>query len=76
MESTIRQISRSAYPVIGPEGAHDYLEDFYGNLQEVQSGRKNPDEVAKHMMSGSYAALGKTRMVERNINQFLTGRRY
>jgi len=26
------------------------------------------------MQSGAYAKLGKTRMVERNINQFLTGR--
>jgi glyoxylase-like metal-dependent hydrolase (beta-lactamase superfamily II) len=53
---------------------HDYLEDFYGNLEEIKSGRKSRDEVAKHMLSGSYTGLGKTRMVERNINQFLTGR--
>jgi len=53
---------------------HDYLEDFYGNLEEIKSGRKSRDEVAKHMLSGAYAGLGKTRMVERNINQFLTGR--
>jgi hypothetical protein len=26
------------------------------------------------MQSGAYANLGKTRMVERNINQFLTGK--
>jgi hypothetical protein len=26
------------------------------------------------MQSGHYAGLGKTRMVERNIEQFLTGR--
>ena len=55
---------------------HDYLEDFYGNLEEMKSGRKNRDEVVKHMQSGHYARLGKTRMVERNINQFLTGRWY
>jgi cyclase len=55
---------------------YDYLEDFHGNLQEIKSGRKSRGEVAKHMLSGSYAALGKTRMVERNINQFLTGRWY
>ncbi len=53
---------------------HDYLEDFYGNLEEIKSGHKSRDEVAKHMLSGAYAGLGKTRMVERNINQFLTGR--
>jgi hypothetical protein len=29
---------------------------------------------AEHMQSGAYAALGKSRMVERNINHFLTGR--
>jgi len=53
---------------------YDYLEDFHGNLQEIKSGRKSRDDVAKHMQSGAYAALGKTRMVERNINQFLTGK--
>ena len=53
---------------------HDYLEDFYGNLGEIESGRKSREEVAKHMLGGRYSALGKTRMVERNINQFLTGK--
>jgi glyoxylase-like metal-dependent hydrolase (beta-lactamase superfamily II) len=55
---------------------YDYLEDFHGNLQEIKSGRKSRDDVAKHMLSGTYGVLGKTRMVERNINQFLTGRRF
>jgi cyclase len=55
---------------------HDYLEDFYGNIQEIKSGRKSKEEIIKHMQSGAYAALGKTRMVERNINQFLTGKWY
>jgi len=55
---------------------YDYLEDFHGNLQEIKSGRKSRDDVARHMQSGAYAPLGKTRMVERNINQFLTGRWY
>jgi cyclase len=55
---------------------YDYLEDFYGNLQEIKSGRKSREEVAKHMLSGAYAPLLKTRMVERNITQFLTGRWY
>ena len=52
---------------------HDYLEDFYGNLEEIRSGRKSREDVAQHMLAGNYAGLGKTRMVERNINQFLTG---
>jgi len=53
---------------------HDYLEDFYGQLKEINSGRKSEAEVAEHMQSGAYAALGKNRMVQRNINHFLTGR--
>jgi len=55
---------------------YDYLEDFHGNLQEIKSGRKSRDDVARHMQSGAYAPLGKTRMIERNINQFLTGKWY
>jgi glyoxylase-like metal-dependent hydrolase (beta-lactamase superfamily II) len=55
---------------------YDYLEDFYGHMQEVKSGKRSPDDVASHMLSGPYASLGKTRMVERNINHFLTGRWY
>ena len=55
---------------------YDYLEDFHGHLLEIKSGRKSADEVAAHMMSGAYSVLGKTRMVQRNINQFLTGKRY
>ena len=53
---------------------HDYLEDFYGHLLEIKAGRETSDLVAQHMLSGPYASLGKTRMVERNINQFLTGK--
>jgi glyoxylase-like metal-dependent hydrolase (beta-lactamase superfamily II) len=53
---------------------YDYLEDFYGHLQEIKAGRENSDLVAQHMVSGAYASLGKTRMVQRNIDQFLTGR--
>lgn len=52
----------------------DYLEDFNGQLAEISAGRKSRAEVARHMQSGGYAALGKTRMVERNIDQFLTGK--
>jgi len=53
---------------------HDYLEDFYGHLQEIKAGSKSTDEVAKHMLGGAYASFGKTRMVQRNINHYLTGR--
>jgi len=55
---------------------HDYLEDFYGHLMEIDSGRKSRAEVMQHMQGGVYASLGKTRMVERNIDQFLTGKWY
>ena len=55
---------------------YDYLEDFYAHLQEIKSGRKSAQDVAEYMRSGVYASLGKTRMVERNIHQFLTGRWY
>lgn len=53
---------------------YDYLEDFYGHLQEIKAGRENGEKVAQHMLGGAYANLGKTRMVQRNIDQFLTGR--
>ena len=55
---------------------HDYLEDFYGNLQEINSGRKSKEEILQRMQGGAYSALGKSRMVERNIDQFLTGKWY
>lgn len=55
---------------------YDYLEDFYGNLQEIKAGRKSAEEIAAHMMRGAYASLGKSRMVQRNITQFLTGKWY
>jgi glyoxylase-like metal-dependent hydrolase (beta-lactamase superfamily II) len=55
---------------------YDYLEDFHGHLLEIKSGRTSADEVAEHMLSGNYASLGKTRMVRRNIQQFLTGSWY
>jgi cyclase len=55
---------------------YDYLEDFYANLQEIKAGRKSVEEVAEHMMGGAYASFGKTRMVKRNIDHYLTGRRY
>jgi len=53
---------------------YDYLEDFYAHVQEIKAGRKSTDEVAHYMLSGPYAAFGKTRMVRRNISHFLTGR--
>jgi len=55
---------------------HEYLADFHGHLEEIKFGRKSEAEVAEYMRSGAYAALGKTRMVDRNINHFLTGRRF
>ena len=58
-------------PIVASAGC---VRAMHGNLEEIKSGRKSRDEVAKHMLSGSYAGLGKTRMIERNINQFLTGR--
>jgi hypothetical protein len=53
---------------------YDYLEDFHGRMVEVKAGRQNAEDVAQHMSSGAYASFGKTRMVQRNINHFLTGR--
>jgi glyoxylase-like metal-dependent hydrolase (beta-lactamase superfamily II) len=55
---------------------YDYLEDFHGHLLEIKSGRRSADEVADHMLNGNYPSLGKTRMVRRNIQQFLTGKWY
>jgi cyclase len=83
-ESRYKQLVPGHGPAVEGERAgrtyfkrmHDYLEDFYGNLQEIKSGRKTKEEVAEHMLGDSYASLGKTRMVERNITQFLTGRWY
>jgi cyclase len=53
---------------------YDYLEDFHGRMVEVKAGRQNSQYVAQHKLSGAYASFGKTRMVQRNINHFLTGR--
>jgi len=53
---------------------YDYLEDFHGRMVEVKAGNQNAEDVARHMLSGTYASFGKTRMVQRNINHFLTGR--
>ena len=53
---------------------YDYLEDFHGRMVEVKAGRQNAEDVARHMLRGTYASFGKTRMVQRNINHFLTGR--
>jgi hypothetical protein len=36
---------------------------------------QSANEVANYMLSGNYPSLGKVRMVRRNIQQFLTGRR-
>jgi glyoxylase-like metal-dependent hydrolase (beta-lactamase superfamily II) len=83
-QSHYKQLVPGHGPAVDDEGVghayfkkmHDYLEDFYGNLQEIKAGRKTAEQVAGHMLGGTYASLGKTRMVERNINQFLTGRWY
>ena len=53
---------------------YDYLEDFHGRMVEVKAGRQKAQDVAQHMLGGAYASFGKTRMVQRNINHFLTGR--
>jgi len=83
-ESHYRQLIPGHGPAVDGEQSgkayfkkmHDYLEDFYGHLGEIKSGRTTEQEVAEHMQSGVYADLGKTRMVQRNIKQFLTGRRF
>ena len=82
LECHYRQLIPGHGPAVDGEHAgrayfkrmHDYLEDFYGRLMEINSGRASREEVARHMQSGAYTTLGKNRMVERNINQFLTGK--
>ena len=82
VESHYRQLLPGHGPAVEGEKAgrayfkkmYDYLEDFHGRMVEVQAGRQNAEDVAQHMLSGAYASFGKTRMVERNINHFLTGR--
>ena len=81
-ESHYKQLVPGHGPAVEGENAgrayfkkmSDYLEDFYGHVVEVKAGRESAEEVAKHMLSGAYASFGKTRMVQRNINHFLTGR--
>jgi glyoxylase-like metal-dependent hydrolase (beta-lactamase superfamily II) len=81
-ESHYKQLVPGHGPAVAGEKAgrayfkkmYDYLEDFYGHAVEVKAGRESAEEAAKHMMSGAYASLAKTRMVQRNINHFLTGR--
>jgi len=50
-----------------------YLDDFYGRLMEVKSGKKSPGEIESYMTSGNYVSMGKTWMVKRNIEYFLGG---
>ena len=78
MSSTVHQISRSAYAVIGPEGATNFtiVKSSDGSAVLVDADIRRIDEVAKHLLAGGNATLGKTRMVERNIDQFLTARWY
>ena len=81
-ESHYKQLLPGHGPAVDGEQAgrayfkkmYDYLEDFYGRMVEVKAGRQNAEDVARHMLSGAYASFGKTRMVHRNINHFLTGR--
>jgi cyclase len=81
-ESHFKQLVPGHGPAVEGEKAgrayfkkmYDYLEDFYGHALEVKAGRESAEEAAQHMTSGAYAPLGKTRMVQRNINHFLTGK--
>jgi cyclase len=81
-ESHYKQLLPGHGPAVAGEQAgrayfkkmYDYLEDFHGRMVEVKAGRQNAEDVAQHMLSGAYASFGKTRMVQRNINHFLTGR--
>ncbi len=81
-ESHYQQLVPGHGPAVAGEQAgrayfkkmYDYLEEFYGHLLEIKSGQRSAEEVTAVMQRGSYAKLGKTRMVQRNINQFLTGR--
>ena len=81
-ESHYQQLLPGHGPAVAGEQAgrayfkkmYDYLEDFHGRMVEVKAGRQNAGDVAQHMLSGAYASFGKTRMVQRNINHFLTGR--
>jgi cyclase len=83
-ESRYKQLIPGHGPAVEGEKAgrayfkrmYDYLEDFHAHLLEIKSGRKSAAEVADYMLSGAYASLGKTRMVQRNINHFLTGKWY
>src|SRR5918999_1974395 len=82
LESRYKQLIPGHGPAVEGEKAgraylkkmYDYLEDFHGPMVEVKAGRQNAHDVAQHMLSGAYASFGKTRMVQRNINHFLTGR--
>lgn len=81
-ESHYQQLLPGHGPTVAGEQAgrayfkkmYDYLEDFHDRMVEVKAGRQNAEDVAQHMLSGAYASFGKTRMVQRNINHFLTGR--
>ena len=48
-----------------------YLSDFHQKLLEMKAGKTTSGEVESHMKSGSYAQMGKTYMVKRNIEYFL-----
>jgi hypothetical protein len=70
MESTIERVGNAMYVVIGPAGATNF------GIVKTNNGGKSAEEVAQHMQSGAYSGPGETRVAQRNINHFLTGRWY
>ena len=78
MESEIKRVSKSAYAVIGPEGATNFgiVKGNDGGGALIDADIRRIDGIEEALRLTGCAALGKTRMVERNINHFLTGKRY
>jgi len=84
---SIDRLLGQSYPAIVPghgpvsegAGAHQralqifraYLDDFHNRLLELKAGEKTAGEVESYMKSGAYASMGKTWMVQRNIEFFL-----
>ncbi len=52
-----------------------YLSDFHGQLLELKEGRTSAAELEAYMKSGTYARMGKTYMVKRNIEYFNRARK-
>jgi len=82
MDSTIRQLSGSACIVIGPQGATNFaiIKARDGSAALIDADIRRIDEVEEasgrvRQRPGNHSySSGKSRMVERNINHFLTGR--